>query len=333
MTYKVLYTYYISISLILLFFSSASIQAQDTTATNLTPFQKIIRANRPLSYLTLGQGIGNLEPLLFEAQVSPSFFVSFKREAWALQLTPHIILRMKNKRSFPVENPSYRVPLYFHHRLDFWEKTFFKELFFQKAYATYGLLHHSNGQEGPFFKDDGSINLDNGSFSTNAFSVTITSYENHNSSIPFGFNVLQLYYEQHLPWISFENAKYPNALEERYGLSRIFLQYSNLNLARKGVECPSRFLANSRIISRVGWIFGQRQEARPVDLGERLIASLRYIYYPQWLDEIALFAEYYQGEDFYNIRFERNLYVFRIGFISDPLRLRQPSNIFTRDEG
>lgn len=66
------------------FLSQAQAQGTDTTKLPLSYFQKVIRVNRPLSYITISQGIGNLDPLLFEAQVSPSFFVSTKRGSWAL---------------------------------------------------------------------------------------------------------------------------------------------------------------------------------------------------------------------------------------------------------
>ena len=310
------------IGLLSIFLNQAQAQEKDSTKLPLSYFQKVIRVNRPLSYITISQGIGNLDPLLFEAQVSPSFFVSTKRGSWALQVTPHIILRMKNERSYPIKNPSYILPINIHHRLGFWQKSFLNKLLYEKAYATVGFHHHSNGQSGKFFKRDGSLNIEGGSFSTNYVSFALTTYRHNADHNPAGVSLFQLYYERHLPGLSFEEATFSKALFDIYGLDRVYLQYSNLNLSRKNGVVSTKLLSNSRIISKAGWIFGPIQ-ASEVKIHKRLLLSFRYIYYPNWMDEIAFFSEYYQGQDYYNMQFEKHLSVFRIGLISDPLSIWQ----------
>lgn len=311
--------------------ATASGQAPDTLQANNPGFQEVLRVNRPLSYVTFGEGFGNLEPLLFEARIASSFFINGKKRQWALQFSPHILMRMKREKSLPVENPSFQAALLFHHRLGFWNKLFLKKLLYPEAYVSLGLHHHSNGQAEPFFNDDGSINLEDGSFSTNFATAALTLYQADRWNGQPGYSLLEIYYERHLSWLDYENVPFPRALEGLYGLNRLKLKYSNLDLSRKKAEgqpAPSKFLANSRIMTEAGWIFGQMQQADEGDYRERLIFSFKYLYYPQWLNEIAFFAQFYRGQDYYNIRFERTLSVFRIGLISDPFNLGAATEVF-----
>src|SRR4051812_31747572 len=81
------------------------------TATDTLEHEKFLtlcNANREQSYVTFGQGIGNLEPLLFEARLSPSFFFSNRQKSWAVMLNPQVIVRMQNQKSFPINSPSYK---------------------------------------------------------------------------------------------------------------------------------------------------------------------------------------------------------------------------------
>ena len=306
----------------------AAAQSADTVQRKYNQFQKFVRISRPLSYITFGQGLGNLEPLLFEAQLSPSFFVSRKKGSWVLQLSPHIILRMKNKRSFPVENPSYKVPLSFHLNLGFWGRSFLQKLFYDKAYLSTTFQHHSNGQDGPFFWKNGGVNIKNGSFSTNSISFALTMHQPEEENDGRGFSILRLYYEHHLSWLGFEEKIYPYALKELYGLDRIMLQYNNFNLSRTRSNSASKFLQNSRFMSNAGWIMGTMKGIPADDIQERLLLSLKYAYHPSWMNELSFFAEFFQGQDYYNMRFERNLSIVRVGLISDPLKLGTVSDVF-----
>ena len=141
-------------------------------------FLTMMNANRDQSYLTFGNGFGNLEPLIFEAKFSPSYFVTKQNRNWALTLNPQVQLRMLNKKSVPVRTPSYRAYLTFYHAVDFWKRAFFKKLFYEDALWFASVAHHSNGQGGTFYVEDSTnvINTDGGSFSTNFLQVGVASY-------------------------------------------------------------------------------------------------------------------------------------------------------------
>lgn len=50
---------------------------------------------------------------------------------------------------------------------------------------------------------------------------------------------------------------------------------------------------------------------------KRLTVSFRISVHPAALDDFTLFAQYYFGQDYYNINFEKTLNVLRFGIIAD----------------
>ncbi len=69
---------------------------------------KIALINQSDSYITFPTDIGYIEPLLFEANVNPSFILRERNDSKLMAvLTAQIIIRMYNEDSFPVRTPSY----------------------------------------------------------------------------------------------------------------------------------------------------------------------------------------------------------------------------------
>src|SRR3954464_13107647 len=122
----------------------------------------IVRANLERSYVVFPIGITGLEPLIFEADLVPNFSVLPRSWHVALFLTPKIVVRMFATKSAPVSTPSYMPRL----TTFFWFK---KSANGPTAYFSAAFLHHSNGQSGAFYKEDGSHNHETGSFGTNYF--------------------------------------------------------------------------------------------------------------------------------------------------------------------
>lgn len=268
-----------------------------------------IRASAASSYATFTEGAGNLEPLIFEAQLAHTFFMFARKKNWTLRFSPHILVRMQDKKSYPIDNPSFKFPLFFHHKLGD-----ASEGFLGQPFLSAGLTHHSNGQAGKFVNPDGSLNLENGSFATNYVTLGLGSYR-HSNTEQASLRVYKLYLERHLTWLRTETEA-PEELKNRYGLTRLMGQFVAKNFAG---STASRFLQQSGIRLKAGWIFGTL-ERRPVDdPAKRLLFSLRYLYSTAWMKSIAVFADFYYGQDYYNMRFQRNLEVFRIGISSDLL--------------
>ena len=105
-------------------------------------FFSTIRANQTDSYITFSQGIGNVEPLIFEALVAPYFLLRTSRDAkWGATISSKIMIRMYAEESFPVRTPSYMPEISFYHQLN-------KSGDDKVKYLFLNLTHHSNGQDG-----------------------------------------------------------------------------------------------------------------------------------------------------------------------------------------
>jgi hypothetical protein len=113
------------------------------------------------SYITVPTLLGTIEPLWFEARLVPAFYIrSNKKSRWLGVVNPQIIIRMYQEHSFPVRTPSYMPQLTLYYLLNRPEAGSSLTLFGR-------LAHHSNGQQGDFYLDNGDINFTNGNFSTN----------------------------------------------------------------------------------------------------------------------------------------------------------------------
>ena len=131
----------------------------DTTA--ILSLDKIAQVNQGESYVTFPFDIGNLEPLMFEANVSPNFKIRERKDSRLMAvLTSQIIIRMFDEYSYPVKTPSY-IP-----QIAFYFLTGHKDA--ANKLTLFGkIAHHSNGQDGNFYTDDGKVNLQSGNFATN----------------------------------------------------------------------------------------------------------------------------------------------------------------------
>lgn len=139
-----------------------SIVAQTLSDSIVTlNLDKIAQVNQEESYVTFPFDIGNLEPLMFEANVSPNFKIRERKDSRLMAvLTSQIIIRMFDEYSYPVKTPSY-IP-----QIAFYFLTGHKDA--ANKLTLFGkIAHHSNGQDGNFYTDDGKVNLQSGNFATN----------------------------------------------------------------------------------------------------------------------------------------------------------------------
>lgn len=263
----------------------------------------IARVNHGNSYITLPADIGNIEPLWFEANSSPDFFIRHSKDSRLMGvLTPQIIIRMYQERSFPVRTPSY-IP----------QITAYYLLSSDNHYGSvsiYGkIAHHSNGQDGDFFLENGEVNLLSGDFATNFMEGGIIK----TSQIP-RLNA-QGFYKASLAvhpgsWSSKE-------LEGRYSPVRLNTAISMFKLPRQsdGPDMKARL----SIKGEATWMFGQVNDWAGID-DERLNLKLTFYYHPKFLEDIGLFIQMYHGMDYYNIYFDHHLDVIRFGLMTEKLR-------------
>ena len=94
--------------LISMCFFMQSIHGQKNDSMPNLDLAKIAQVNQSDSYITFPTDIGNLEPLMFEANVNPSFVIRERKDSRLMAvLTAQITIRMFNEESYPVKTPSY----------------------------------------------------------------------------------------------------------------------------------------------------------------------------------------------------------------------------------
>jgi len=261
---------------------------------------------REPSTLMFGSGFGNLEPLIFEGDLVPYFMLSINRNVrWGIELSPRIRLRMYNKKSYPIRTPSY-IPriTFFYQLVDQADKK-------RDVFTYCSIYHHSNGQEGDFYTNNGTtINTKSGSFSANwieagAFLSRPAPY------LPYIINYFKLY--------AAYNFSQETSLNGIYGRWRFYGDFqSNLNLSKlfrvsRQTDKNHKYLLTQSI--RLGWIAGELDDTRNIDR-KRLIFQYTVSFMPSFLTNVTLIAQYYYGEDYYNIYFNRTLNVLRFGIAS-----------------
>jgi hypothetical protein len=269
---------------------------------NEASFPKLFSNIETPSYITLGQGLGNIEPLVYEANFSPEFRLSVKQfEHFGVVFTPQMIIRMYDQYSHPVRTPSYmpRGTLFYH----FEDGKLANDQF---VYFTLG--HHSNGQDGNLFQSDSvTLNKINGSFASNYLSG---GYEILTKT-KGAFNPINT--------LRFTSTYYlikNETLRNMYGALRFFGDVeSTYSFPKERSNIFKGYKAKSKLIGvmHLGWIALDMIDAKPIDL-KRLIFSYTLSYQPGFFNDVAVFARFYYGQDYYNINFDRTLTNLQFGF-------------------
>jgi hypothetical protein len=293
-------------------------------------FITMVNFNRDQSYITFGQGLGNLDPLIFEAKLSPSYFVSDRGRRWALLANPQIQIRMLNKESVPIRVPSYRFYITYFRGISFWNRGILKNFLYDDALWFFSVAHHSNGQDGKAYDSTGHLNLNSGNFAANFIQIGIASY----SSIPMGnkYNSLrQIKVHAEIYPTAFPIDWYTTDIKGQYGFYRLFTTYSLLGIRRKeNKNWFTNLMRNSSFEIQTGWIFDAIRGYDAVNIEHRLIVDMHYKYYPDWMSEFAFFVRYYYGQDYYNIHYETQLSVLSFGLTSNIVKMNDAVKYIAR---
>lgn len=286
----------------------SNITYAQTKADSITSLDldKIAQVNQGESYVTFPFDVGNLEPLMFEANVSPNFKIRERKDSRLMAvLTSQIIIRMYDEYSYPVRTPSY-IP-----QIAFYFLTGHKDA--ANKLTLFGkIAHHSNGQDGNFYTDDGKVNLQSGNFATNYLEL--------------GF--LQSSYSQNLKAIKFIKSSveiHPKSwmLEELHG-QYSGLRWHNTFLAYKlpmktNLVKSSEQRANFSVKAETTLMLDNINNWDTFN-SKRINASLIVYYHPKFLEDIGFFVQFYQGMDYYNIYFQHQISSIRFGIMTETLR-------------
>lgn len=252
---------------------------------------RLVRNQFETSYLAHPFGIAALDPILIETSLVPHFYVSQPSWRVAFVLTPKIVLRMFNATSTPVNTPSYmpRVSIYL------WGIDRLQPKHYT-AYASLTLSHHSNGQSGDFLRPDGSINHESGNFSTNYFELA--GYLVGGDQTWFSWSRLSAIWH---PGFNQEPG-----LRGRYGLVRMQLA-TTLFETKTPVDSHLK-LEIGAILDRM-LLVSSTPFTRAL---ERVPISIQYAVTVPSID-LAFYAGYYLGHDYYNIWFDRWTHMLQFG--------------------
>jgi len=112
----------------------------------------ISQVNQGNSYITFPMDIGNIEPLWFEGNLIPNFYLRQSKNSRLVGvITPQVIIRMYQEESSPVRTPSYIPQFTLYFRLN-------NNKFLNNTSVFGRIAHHSNGQDGDFFLGNGDAN-------------------------------------------------------------------------------------------------------------------------------------------------------------------------------
>jgi len=292
------------ILILLIIFFSITVFGQVEQSAHQIGLPLISQVNQGNSYMTFPTDIGNIEPLWFEGNIIPNFHIRQSKDSRLMAvLTPQIILRMYRDFSYPVRTPSYIPQVTFYYLS--------KSTKLLNGTAFYGrLAHHSNGQDGDFFLENGEINVISGDFSTNFFEIGIlrTGINKRLNAYQFFKSSIEIHPES---WSQSE-------LDGIYSRCRWHNSFSIFKLPI-GDSQDAKGKANISIKGEATWMFENYNNLNTFS-AKRLNLSITFYYHPKFLEDMGFFVQYYHGSDYYNMYFNHRLDVIRFGFMTEKLR-------------
>lgn len=255
---------------------------------------------REQSYISPQGGIGNMEALIFEANITPYYSLFLKTDyKLGIELSPQVIFRMYNTESLPIRTPSFMPKItFFYHIIE-------NNNCNHDWFTFISVCHHSNGQDGSFLNSEKTeVNTFDGDFSTNFLEGGIF-LSRFDKKRPFIINYLKLSLAYHFNQNS--------GLEKMYGKTRFFSEYQTsfdfLGLFKQKTNKTNNLSQKIKL----EWIAGDIEGINSLDFKKRFIFSYTVSYKPVFFKGFAFFSQYYYGQDYYNIYFNHTLSVLRFG--------------------
>jgi hypothetical protein len=274
----------------------------ESAASSAQPraMRDVIQDQLEPTYLVFPVPIAGLDPVWYEAQLAAHFFAH--RAAWpfALVVSPHAVVRLFREYGEPVKTPSYmpRVTLFA------WSARA-RPAEARVTYASLALGHHSNGQAGPPFLPGRRLNHETGDFYTNYVELALHTRAAERAWLESMRVALQV----HPPPLQ------QPQLVGRYGMLHAQLGCTLLDGIASGGSVRMDLGATLDGIQH----FARDTISRRL---ERFSIEVTYTHgFPEI--ELALFARYYLGRDYYNIWFDRVLHTIQLG-ISSQLPVLEP---------
>lgn len=245
--------------------------------------------------------------IIFEGQIAPDYEVyqfgkdpKKMRKGFSLQViaTPKILLEIYQSKSRPVKTPSYMPQVTF---LGTWKT---RSLY---VYPFLTIAHHSNGQSGKTLENAQSsvpadttidtgenashVNTTDGNFMTNyikiGYAVSLARFKNHKLGVAYEHHPLKGW------WFQIDES-----LKDIYGRKRLHLYYE---YDSKNIQVDAEY---TKIYDE--WALPEGVSSRILDITARFRV-------PGFKNMAWLFANMYQGQNYYNIHFNKQLRQFKMG--------------------
>ena len=291
---------------------AGSLWAQDAVRKDSIPDKEMRNAeyiqwykeNSELSYTSPGGEIGAPSRYVINGKLTTNYMVlGTAKLPVAFSVIPDFTVRVRKERSTGVRTPSFRLGGVFYVRLT--------NASDRLDYLTLGFTHHSNGQDGDAINPDGTINTNNGNFSTNY----LTLKYHFAGKVPFRAisKSFMLGHNAGLEWHKWFD--YERALEHDYGFTRLLYSFS----LRKYKEGKENWRLNWESSYAVNPMSAYHLDA----VRKRLNAEISFHYAFPFMSNVFLMAAAgYYGEDPYNIYYRDQYGYLRLGLSSGFLRAR-----------
>ncbi|MFQ5579561.1 MAG: hypothetical protein ACE5FZ_03035 [Nitrospiria bacterium] len=291
---------------LLIIASIATVQAHPHPKTKTqSPFDQEILAHLDSTYVTVLGGIDldnnlKVDDIYYEAEFNINYVwwktetSSTKKHNLQLHLPVRLQIRQFTSTSSPVRTPSYNPGL----RIYYWNKSWTEAGRF--TYLSLGFHHYSNGQQGPHFKVDGSINTETGSFSSEY--VELAAHHRNDAWFAATWRIAYRSFLTGGTWEPEQDNQYPS---------------KELHLATHSRPFFERWSPTSFRID-LGYKMGRDFTVKnPVDGSKNVRAdfednlqikfeALMAIRYFRWKD-ISWYMRYDYGYDYYNINYQERI--------------------------
>ena len=322
--------------LIVLFASLGQVFAQEEDT--LAAFNRKVRnklrnynfAQQTLNYATLSYvsptGLDRGSPkewYVLSADVIPQFVFGGDWMRFVVHVTPRYKVRILHNNELEGDSSSaVRTPSYMPGATVYFPVRFFDAENKKLRYVSLAFFHHSNGQDGNEFNEDGTINRYNGNFSTNFFEPAF-HFVNRELSGKTDTRICKDA-EPHY-WDLYGRAGYEihvnttNDLKSSYGRQRLNLTLGLIRVINYCDRVRKRPVGESYYRERWRGVFNATiiTDARDRDLSgfeNRVNADLSFHYrIPSSPNTSGFLSVGYWGSDQYNIYFEDNYFFIRAG--------------------
>lgn len=284
----------------------------DKDEQNLGELRHVMTANLERSYLAFGSGFRysgdeTRGSLVFEGQLFENFnwFVLEKRRIW-IDVPIRIGVRMVDSHSRPVRTPSFNPGL---RVLGDWNSEPRQRL----QYWSIGVHHYSNGQDGNTVDPSGSLNIDDGSFSTNYLELAL-----HKAWKGKSIEWARLGWRYHF-------SRSEGGLRNQYEKAHISLSARSRDLQVFGLPTFVTYTGTYSYSGREYVIWNEYDPTQNVKAkgADNLHTTFELMMIPKgflWWDtpwrDISVFARYDYGYDYYNIHFQNKINRLQVGIAS-----------------